>query len=361
MPLRSRRTRWPEWTGWAAASWSLAYAALGLYWWRGGAGFPFGAANDPAAAGLSLLEHARPESAGPVFLIAGLCGAALAAALTRTRKRGWISGLLTAAGCVVAATLALLIPDYRPLLATVRLPVLLAGAPFGWPEQVRLSQFAELYLPWPVVNQILFVIGGLLWAATALAHRRRVRAACESCGRDGHRTGWTTPAAAARWGRWAVAVAVVVPLGYCLTRWAWALGIPLGVSREGLDRQAAETPGIWLAGAMLATMGAGGALLTIGLVRPWGEVYPRWIPHLRGRRVRPRTAIIPATAVAMLVFSAGLVYLRRYALGHIDLTADTWGLWVPEFFWPLWGVALAAATLAYYLRRRGACATCGRE
>ena len=354
------RTRRPEWIGWAAVAWSLAYAALGLFWWRGGGGFPFGTAHDPAAAGLSLLEHARPETTGPVLAAAGVGGAALAVALTRTRKGGLIGGLLTTAGWAVAGTLAVVIPDYRPLLATVRLPVLLAGAPFGWPEQVRLSRFLDLFLPWPVLNQILFMIGGLLWAATVVVHRRRVRAACGACGRDGTATGWTTPARAARWGRWAVAVAVAVPAGYCLTRWAWALGIPLGVSREGLHRQAEENPGIWLAGAMLATMGAGGALLTVGLIRPWGEVYPRWIPYLRGRRVRPRTAIIPATAVALLVTSAGLLYLRRLVLGQIELTADTWGLWVPEFFWPLWGAALAAATLAYHFSRRGRCASCGR-
>jgi hypothetical protein len=357
---RSWWAGWPGWVGWAAAVWSLAYAMLGLFWWRGGAGFPFGSAYDPAARGLSLLEGARPETTGPALFIAGLCGAALAVVLSRTRRCGLLGGVLTGTGWAVAGTLAVVIPDYRPLLAVVRAPVLVIGAPFGWPKQVRLSQFFDLFLPWPVLNQLLFIIGGLLFAATVLAYRRRVRAACGNCGRTGTPTGWTTPVAAARWGRWAVAVAVAVPISYSLTRWSWALDIPLGVSREGLRKQAAETPGIWLAGAILATMGAGGALLTVGLVRPWGEVYPRWIPYLRGKRVRPRTAIIPAAAVALLVTSAGLFYLRRLALGRIDLTADTWGLYVPELFWPVWGAALGAATLAYHLRRRGPCRRCGR-
>ena len=360
LPVRTWRARWPGWIGWAAATWSLAYAMLGLFWWRGGAGFPFGTAHDPDARDLSLLEHARPETTGPVLAVAGLCGAVMAVVLSRTRRGGLLGGALTGIGWTVAGTLAVVIPDYRPLLALVRAPVLLAGAPFGWPEQIRLREFFPLYLPWPVLNQVLFIIGGLLWAAAVLAYRRRVRCACGNCGRDDTPTGWTTPAAAARWGRWAVAVAVAVPIGYALTRWAWALDIPLGVSREGLHKEAAESPGIWLAGAMLATMSAGGALLTIGLMRPWGEVYPRWIPYLRGKRVRPRTAIIPATAVALLVTSAGLMYLRGLALGRIDLTTDTWGLFVPEFFWPLWGGALGAATLAYHFRRRGRCRHCGR-
>jgi hypothetical protein len=351
---------WPEWVGWAAAAWSLVYAVLGLYWWRGGAGFPFGSAHDPAARGVSLLEHVRPGSTGPALAMAGLFGAALAVVLTRTHRGGWLGRALTGTGWAIAATLTVVIPDYRPLLALVRAPMLLIGAPFGWPEQVRLTQFFGLFLPWPVLNQIVFITGGLLWAATVLAYRRRIRAACGNCGRNDTQTGWTTPAAAARWGRWAVAVAVAVPIGYSLTRWAWALDIPLGVTREGLHKEAAESPGIWLAGALLATMGAGGALLTVGLIRPWGEVYPRWIPYLRGKRVRPRTAIIPASAVSLLVTSAGLMYVRWLVLGRIDLTADTWGLFVPEFFWPLWGGALGTATLAYHLRRRGLCRHCGR-
>ena len=31
----------------------------------------------------------------------------------------------------------------------------------------------------------------------------------------------------------------------------------------------------------------------------------------------------------------------------------------PAMLWPLWGVALAAAALAYYYRRRGICTRCG--
>src|SRR5256885_1595768 len=92
----------------------------------------------------------------------------------------------------------------------------------------------------------------------------------------------------------------------------------------------AQAPGIWLAGALLATMGAGGALLTLGLVQRWGEVYPRWIPYLRGKPVRPRTAIVPASLVAILITSAGLMYVRWFLLGRFRLTSETWGLFLPR-------------------------------
>jgi hypothetical protein len=43
------------------------------------------------------------------------------------------------------------------------------------------------------------------------------------------------------------------------------------------------------------------ALLTVGLIRPWGEVFPRWLPALGGRRVAVAFAVGAATAGAVLV------------------------------------------------------------
>jgi hypothetical protein len=349
----SIRSRWPVWAGYGAAAWSAIYGLLGLYWAFGGAGFPFGVEHDKDARWISLLEHSHPETTGPVIAVVGLGGAALAMTMSRQRPRGSRGTVPAAFAWVMAAGLAVVIPDYRPLLAVVRAPMLLIGAPFGWPAQVKLADFVVLFLPWPVANQILLILGGLLWALTAVAYRRRVRDARAHRGRTDTAPGWTTPASAARWGRYAAYVAVVIPAGYALTRWSWALDIPLGVTREGLHNEARDSPGIWLAGALLATMGAGGALLTLGLVQRWGEVYPRWIPYLRGKPVRPRTAIVPASLVAILVTSAGLMYVRWLILGRFRLTGETWGLVLPELFWPLWGAALGAAALAYHLRRRG--------
>jgi hypothetical protein len=357
----SLRSRWPQWAGYGAAAWSLVYGLLGVYWTRGGVGFPFGVAHDKDARWVSLLADAQPRTAGPVIALLGLAGAALAIAMSRLRSAGRLGAAMSGFAWTMAAGLAVVIPDYRPLLAVVRAPMLLLGAPFGWPQQsVSLTEFFAYFLPWPVANQLLFILGGLLWAAAALAYQRGTRGACGNCGRTDAAIGWTTAGSAARWGRWAVYVAVAIPVLYALTRWAWALDIPLGVTREGLHREARESPGIWLAGAMLATMGAGGAVLTLGLVQRWGEVYPRWIPYLRGKPVRPRTAIIPASAVALLVTSAGLMYVRLLILGRFRLTAETWGLFLPELFWPIWGVALGLAVLAYHFRRRTGCARCGR-
>jgi hypothetical protein len=219
-----------------------------------------------------------------------------------------------------------------------------AGFPFGGAHDDTVLATSRAATAGPVIAAVCLA-GGVLALVMAKAVGADPPAA------------WTTPANVRRWGAWAVAVAVAVPTFYALTRWAWALGIPLGFSRQALRAEAAQSPGIWLAGAGLATLAVGGALLTLGLTQRWGEVYPRWVPFPRGKPVRPRTAIIPATVVAILVTSAGMAYLRAMLTGQVSLD---WGAG-PTLLWPVWGAALGAATLAYHLRRRGHCRHCHRS
>ena len=356
--LRWRR-RWPGWIGYVAAAWSLTYGLLGLYWALGSAGFPFGE-NDPGAA-LSVFRGALAETGAPVIAALGLAGAVAAVAMVRTRRREILRAMLLGFAWGAAATLALVIPDYRVLVAVAYTPIVLIGAPFDWPPGVSILDI----FPWPVVNQFLCIAGGLLWAATAASYGRRSRSTCESCGRDEADAGWTTPDAAARWGRWVTYIAVIIPVLYVVTRWAWALGFPLGISEEFL-REGQEV-GLWWAGAALATLAVGGAGLTLGLVQRWGEVFPRWMPFLSGKRVPIPLAVVPALLVTVLVTTAGLMFVRLTLTGRLGailgegvLSAENWAALAPELLWPLWGAALGAATLAYYYRRRGKCEHCGR-
>ncbi|MDQ3692248.1 MAG: hypothetical protein M3464_01290 [Chloroflexota bacterium] len=344
------RRRWPEWAGYAAAAWSLGYGVLllGLYRALGSAGFPFGA-SDPGAV-LSAFGALRAATAAPVIMVLGVVGATVALVMARTRRRGMLRAMLLAFAWSAAVVLILVVPDYRLLATLGYLPLYLIGAPFGWPGG---SVFDAI--TWPVANQLLCVGGGLFWAAAAVADQRRSGVASNNGDRIGAAARWTTPAAAASWGRWATAVAVIIPLLYAATRWAWALGIPLGISEE-LYREGRAT-GLWTAGAGLATVAIGGAVLTLGLVQWWGEVFPRWIPVLAGRRVPPALAIVPAALVAVAVTSAGLMFVRLTLLGTIGeaftfIDSVDWAALAPELLWPLWGVALAAATVAYSYRRR---------
>ncbi|MGH2446432.1 MAG: hypothetical protein ACRDGD_10420 [Candidatus Limnocylindria bacterium] len=359
MPRRDRRD-WPDWVGYAAAAWSIVYAALGTFWWGGGPGFPFGTENDPAA-GISILAGASAAVGAPVITVLGLIGALVALGMARDWGRGPVRAGLLGFGVTAAVSLTLLIPDYRVLVFTAYAPIVLIGAPFGWPPDASLLDAVT----GPLVNQFWCIGGGVLWAAASVAYWRRGRGACPTCGRTDAEPGWIAPDRAARWGRWATYVAIAVPVLYAVTRWAWALGIPLGISEEFL-REGQEI-GLWLAGAALATLAVVGAILTLGLVKPWGETFPRWIPFLGARRVPPALAIIPASIVAILVTTSGIMFWRMtlsggFPLGELELITleDSWAALAPELLWPPWGVALGAATLAYHFRRRGRCSRCGR-
>ncbi len=158
-------------------------------------------------------------------------------------------------------------------------------------------------------------------------------------------------------------MAVAVPLTYAVTRYLWALGVPLGISEEFLRE--GQAIGLWWAGAALATLAVGGAVLTFGLIRPWGETFPRWIPFLAGRRVPESLVVIPASLISVLVTSAGMMFVRLVlagTMGDVFVFAEEigWAALAPELLWPVWGVALATATLAYHYRRRGRCRRCGR-
>ncbi|MEV7804239.1 hypothetical protein AB0O28_14970 [Microbispora sp. NPDC088329] len=75
----------------------------------------------------------------------------------------------------------------------------------------------------------------------------------------------------------------------------------------------------------------------------------------------PPLAVVPAGFVSIIITVAGLTYIRWTIAGRFAL--DEWGAWLPECFWPIWGGALAVATVSYHLRRKreGHPAEAGRD
>jgi hypothetical protein len=161
---------------------------------------------------------------------------------------------------------------------------------------------------------------------------------------------------------------MVAPVFYALTRYAWALGFPLGMSEEYLRR--GQESGTWISGLFLATFGLVGAVLMLGLVQRWGEVFPRWMIGLAGRRVPIALAVVPAPLVAVLLIVGGVSIWSGFPQMVADLVAaggEDIGIIGgiifhvgPTLLFPIWGMALAVATLGYYYRRRGPCNVCGR-
>ncbi|MEV1142858.1 hypothetical protein [Micromonospora sp. NPDC049799] len=333
-----------------AAGWLGLWGVLALIATATDTGYPFGA-DDPNRES-SLLRFLPADLGPPLFAGMLLVAAVVALALTApaTRPARPVRALLLGYGWAVAFALAVVVPSMQVLVILGYAPMLLLGAPFGWPP----VDYADVFT-WPLAARTASMVGGVLLAGAVLVWQRRTAGACAACGRDGTGRGWTTPAAAARWGRWAAGIAAVVPFGYALTRFAWAAGIPLGIDPDFLTEMR-ETNAVW-AGARLGAFATVGAVLTLGLVSRWGERFPRWTPVLAGRRVPVRLAVIPATVVALAVTATGLSALSSASFLDLGGGPVAWG---PLLLFPLWGVALGAATYAYHLRRRGACRHCRR-
>ena len=365
VPVRGRSVRdWQRWAPYAAVAWSVVYAALGVYWAVSGRGFHFTAetASDVMA---PLLGRFGPGVAWIVVLMAGIPAAALGAAMLRGVRAGALRPLLIAAGALLTGVLLL-------LMTSLDLLVKLGYIPYAVFSLFTHAEFSQDYwvsvTQWATIHQLLCLVGGFLWLAATVCYARTSGDACVYCGRRDGTEGWTSPRQAARWGRIAVVVAMVPPACYALTRYAWALGIPLGMS-EAYLRQGQET-GMWTSGLFLATFGLVGALLMLGLVQRWGEVFPRWMIGLAGRRVPIALAVIPASLVSVLLVVGGVAIwsgldgmVAALATGGahgMELAGEVIFQVGSTLLFPVWGIALAVATLGYYYRRRGPCAKCGR-
>lgn len=347
---RARRTHWPSWVGYGAVIWSLSYGALGLLWSMGGPGFPFGEGEIPEVRHHTVLGQATSDSFAGWIAGIGFVSAVIALLMVRRRLPRWAAYPVIGMGWILAGFLIAIIPDHRPLMALAFTPAFLTVVPFGWPEP--FGEFIELVYPWTTINLMICLVGGVLWALATVAYQRSVRENCRSCGRThGKDSGWTHPGAAARWGRWAVYVAIVIPLVYAASRLLWALNIPFTISREFLD-ELWDSGAVW-AGLFLALMACVGSLLTLGLIQKWGVIWPRWVLGLAGRRVPPKLPFVAASIVAITVASAGTTMWMVVDWSEVDSVMGN-----PGLVWPLWSVALGAAAIAYYLRWRPACLVC---
>ena len=349
---------WQLWAPYAAVAWSLVYAALGIYWVVSGRGFPYdpNLVSDDTA---SVVGRLGPVVAWVVVIAAGVPAAAVGTAMLRGVRR--LRPLLVTAGALLATVLLLVMTDLNLLVMLAYIPYvifrLLTGAEIGfYLQELTQSQ-------WIIAHQLLCLIGGFLWLAATVSYARRISGACLYCGRRDGPEGWNSPDNAARWGRIAVYVAMVAPVFYAVTRYAWALGIPLGISEEYL--RLGQESGMWISGLFLATFGLVGAVLMLGLVQRWGEVFPRWMIGLAGHRVPIALAVVPASIVSVLLMVSGIALSSFFAQVVVETrsggaeTVDIITL-APTALFPVWGAALAAATLGYCYRRRGPCGKCGR-
>jgi hypothetical protein len=336
---------------------SGANALLGLAWMLGL--WPSLYA-DPNAALLSRI--AVPDAATTVHVITALTGvaagiAALAGALG-ARGRAWAAvlqlvvfgavlqgnGPLSTMGYLVAMAMPLavvvllvqVVRRYRVARWTVGVPGLVLLTVGGFVARDSLAGIVRMLGSGLVENRVglllslLVLVVGTLWAATA------VQAVSGTRGMERF-TAWVV--------RHRTAITIVAatgPLPYALVRLTWLTPWPqLGFDMDLSTRiwGLALSSGAWL-----------GVFLTLGLIRPWGEVFPRWMPGLAGRRVPIATAAVPGGLIAVtLVFSAipMLVMFGEQSLVDGIVGALTFPCWY-------WGPALALAVWGYVAHRTAA-------
>ena len=162
--------------------------------------------------------------------------------------------------------------------------------------------------------------------------------------------------------RWAHLLAHVIPL-LTLPSGLWRLGIAAGWSMGTVDDygQPFTVQGweVWYI-IGLSVFSEAVALTAFGLVKPWGEVVPRWIPWLSGRRVAPYAAIIPATLGSLALIAIWSYGFRGiFTDDFMPFTSDGAKVLMVASYAPLnlWGPALLILTWAYYRRRKTASKT----
>ncbi|MCC3761946.1 hypothetical protein K3N28_02530 [Glycomyces sp. TRM65418] len=314
-PERASRRSWRSRAAPAAAVWSVLACVAGLFWATGAADSPFGVNDRRAADVWSYFEGLQSEPIGWATFLIGLTGLLTVLAGRLLPHHRWPA---MPAACL-SLVLLLIVPDVRVLQ---NFTYLFFGHTGLW----------DLALGAMVVS----IVGGVLWALAAVAQLSRGRSLLAA-------------ARAPRWGAAVTYASALLALPYPLVRLSWAVGLPLGVPDGYVDTMTGlERLGL---AVLFGGLPIAGAVLTLGLVRPWGEVFPRWIPVLRGRRVPIWAAVVPGAWVAIILLQGGM-RVTTVTVGALDdMTWSNWGEGLPGLFFLPWGATLAAAVYAYAIRR----------
>lgn len=168
---------------------------------------------------------------------------------------------------------------------------------------------------------------------------------------------FTPMAGVPRWAHWAAILAALTPLPSSIWRIALGLGADAGFRGDLAELYNGPSWKLTPYVIVLSALSEAFAFLAIGLVRPWGEVAPRWIPFIGGKPVRPLAAIVPACLGAMLVTAitvAGLIgWNGAQNMGDPDAPHGAAATVMTACYAPLllWGPLLSIVVIAYAMRR----------
>jgi hypothetical protein len=325
------------WRGWTLGAFAFAvgYGLFRLYWAAGGRWGYTACDRSKHAAGIATGCGAEELVTLPFWQgwgVVALCGLLAAmAALARLRPgRAAAVGLWGACAALVALSF--------PMHLLFEIPAAVSGRPTDWRD---------------LLNRLLLLGGGLLFgaAAAAVGPRRCVHTRAD------------VPRPVPAWvRRWAYAAVAVPLLGWTVPHALWVLGVPFGISADEIIRAMRDIgPSFALAVTVIPPLGS---LLTLGLVQRWGQVFPRWMPWLAGRRVPRELALVPASVVAVSLTCYGLIGIglmsRDLRAGRVTWSqlASGWAVVGTELVFLAWGVSLAVTTVGYHLVTRARCEVC---
>ncbi|MFH8617958.1 hypothetical protein ACH4E8_23230 [Streptomyces sp. NPDC017979] len=300
-----------RWAGRAAMCWAVAYAVFGLAC---------------AVNGTSLLPRggaAGASASGWGVVVLGAVAALVCGAVVRYGLRPALRALLWGTcGCAVIAA-------------------------FGLLMDVVTLMFGQAVDSWAAATQhALAAVGAVLLAGTARSDRRTPEASSVGA-----------PSAASRPLQLGACAGTVAFHPYVVMKLIWVSGGTFaGVSGgEMLELSEANgASGIWLAlesWGLDATvlLAALGVFLLWGLVRPWGQVFPRWLPLVPA--VIGAATLLPYGVIGVgyaALATAGVVTMRR---GDFPSSDDALLVaWIGMVAFAAYGVALAAAARSYWRR-----------
>ncbi|UPK74514.1 hypothetical protein MU582_19060 [Nocardioidaceae bacterium SCSIO 66511] len=348
----------------AAACGSLFVASVGLLWCVDADTYPFGPGDDFGDS--SLLGAADHRLAGALAIGVGVLGLLIAAGLKCLRGPGSRFLLALAAGQAIA--LGLLAPDIQILILAAYLlafvlPPVLLGTKLRDGLRNRRTRW---YVASGIAGLVtLGVAGGVLRVDTMADLGRGVGGGFAEVGARplylllmlavagcwvGVVTSYVRAAGPgraviairawiARWGVSATWVAALSPVPYALSRLTWLTPWPFLAGDTELE------PSMRLMGILLGLVSECCLWLTLGLIRPRGEVFPRWVPFVGGRVVPVMAAVIPGLVGGMLLTIAGRSMIQQ----GLFVESEVWLVLILPLW--LWGPALVVATLAYWQRR----------
>ncbi|MDH6704222.1 hypothetical protein P3T27_000923 [Kitasatospora sp. MAA19] len=156
---------------------------------------------------------------------------------------------------------------------------------------------------------------------------------------------------------WALRLAKALPfvvLPHCLWRLPFAVDFRMGMLDPAAPAAVPWWSPFYVVGLSVLTEAL--ALLTTGLASRWGEVVPRWMPFVGGRRVVPLAAVVPAAVGGLALVALFDLYPLAWAgvLPEVGFANGWWTALARVCITPamLWGPIVLALAWAYHRRRR---------